>query len=281
MKKIFTLFAAAALTMSAYAQYNNPVTEDGEVIVKYDLNKGQFAESNDFELDENVCIAFDITGNDELQDWLAGATRSNRGIAFAMWTDEENASAGANLDGRLYNIKGNIWGMIFNFFDFGYSRFLDVWFGPNADYTEYSCLEEGHVTTFWCQCFGYGYVDGNSGAEWWNFPQEGVYFTTLPYTGTRTSKTFYKEDMDEYAPDFFAGEFGDWAGYCAPTAEAWAALEADNSAISTIAASNATERTVEYYNIQGQKLTHEPTTGFYIRKATLTDGTVKATKIAR
>lgn len=48
-----------------------------------------------------------------------------------------------------------------------------------------------------------------------------------------------------------------------------------------IAESNAEVIAVEYYNIQGQKLSVEPENGLYIQKAIKADGTVKASKLVK
>lgn len=54
----------------------------------------------------------------------------------------------------------------------------------------------------------------------------------------------------------------------------------DNSLIENVVADSKTI-SVEYYNIQGQKLNAEPENGFFIKKATKANGTVQATKIVK
>ena len=274
------------LTASAQS-FNNPVDANGNVIVKYDLEKGAFAAANDFEVDETFVFALDITGCTELLDWVNGSAKPGitRSVGFADYTTNivpEGETTPPSLDGRLWKIKGNIYGMIINWQQFATTRNMDGWMGPSADWSSYKSTTVGETTEFNGDYFGFGYTDDNPGAEWWNAPQQGfVPFATLPYTGTRTSKEFFKDEVDEQFPnELFAGSFGDWGGYAAPTPEIWNMVKG-SAGIEGVTVSNAQEATVEFYNIQGQRLNAEPQSGLYIRKATMTDGSVKAAKFVK
>ncbi len=54
--------AATAINVQAQTTYANPKDEDGFYIVKWDMEKGAFAESNDWEVDETFVFAIDLTG---------------------------------------------------------------------------------------------------------------------------------------------------------------------------------------------------------------------------
>lgn len=287
--KRFTSFAAAALLVAGLAsaegtvgsRLGNPVNADGDVIVLWDVEKGQFAEDNNFEIDETVVIAVDVTGNSELEAWLSSTQRGvdNLGIAFAMYTTNivpEGEATPASLDGRFKRIQDNVYGCTINFYHFLVSRMpMDGWMGYIEDGV-YTSTTEGQVTEFNADIFGFGWTDENPGAMWWQYPQQGwLNFKTLPYTGTKTGEIFYKEDLEEGDPDFFPGDFTDWAGYGSPAPEAFAIAGIDDVAadVETIA--------VEYYNIQGQKLNAAPENGLYIQKAIKADGTIKASKLVK
>ena len=276
--KNITLCIAAMLAanVNLNAQFANPKDADGNVIVKYDLEKGAFAESNDFEIDQTVVIAVDVTGT-PLETFVNTPPRDpdvTRSIAFAFYSTNilgEDDSKPASLDGRFQKIKDNIYGATINFYQFGTSRFLDGWFGPNADYTVYKSTTVGEATEFNADIFGFGFKEGNSGAEWWQEPQQGfLNFTTEAYTGTKTSPEFFKGDTDD--ADFFPGEFEDWAGYAAPG-------KAPTS-IAGHAVSDSPVVVYEYYNMLGQKLS-TPTKGFYIEKAIKADGSFESNKMLR
>ena len=288
MKKIFTLAALAALTtfgVSAEAQVANPVTPEGEVIVKWDLEKGTWAEANDFEVDETFCFAVDVTGIDALTGFLNGTPRDpnvkGRSLGFAFYTTNLDAPGGANIDGRLWKIKDNIYGCIINLFQHAAGRYLDGWFVPNADFTSYLATTAGQTTSFNTPVFGFGYSEDNPGAEWWQEPQEGLIpFSTLPYTGTRTSPEFYKEDTDELAPFFFAGSFSDWKGYAAPTLEVWKAVT-DPAGVEAVEAGIAAVVATEYYDLNGIRLAEAPEAGICIAKKLLSNGSIKVEKIVK
>ena len=80
MKKITLLFAALLMAWGASAQLNNPKDANNKQIYRWDCANDQFATSNDFEIDETVVFAVDVTGT-PLEAWLAatppaGQTRS-------------------------------------------------------------------------------------------------------------------------------------------------------------------------------------------------------------
>ena len=150
--------ASAGLTASAQTSdykvaFNNPLDEDGFMIVQYDLEKDAFAASNDWEIDETFVFAIDVTGT-PLETALSTASRNpavlGRGVAYDLYTTNlvPEGEQGSSIDGRLMHIKGNIYGMTLNFFQQSVSRYKDAGLVPNADFTDYACLADGQVVEF-------------------------------------------------------------------------------------------------------------------------------------
>lgn len=192
MKKFTFVLAAALFSLSAAAvEINNPIGEDGRYIVKYDCEKGAFAAANDFETDETVTIAFDITGT-ALAEWVKGepvTAGASRGIAANQWTSRGNTHEDVR---RLKQINGNVYGMTINFAQVlvDEERKADV-------------LKTDSVLYVFGQLFGFEYTDDNPGALWYvdaievQAPDADCLYTTLPYTGTKTSEEFYTDDFAE------------------------------------------------------------------------------------
>ncbi len=107
MKKI-TLFIALLMACGVSAQttpvLNNPKDVNGNQIYKWDCANNQFATDNNFEIDQNVVFAVDVTGT-PLEAWLTQSpTGFIREIGFVFWTQWGTTA----LDGRFMQIKGNI-----------------------------------------------------------------------------------------------------------------------------------------------------------------------------
>ena len=126
MRKLnyLALAALAAAALNAQAEdytYGNPKDENGNYIVKYDLEKGAFAEANDWEIDETIVFAIDVTGT-PLADALKNPSRNpavlGRGVAYDLFMTSapEGTEGKMNIDGRLMHIKDNIYGMTVNFY---------------------------------------------------------------------------------------------------------------------------------------------------------------------
>jgi len=211
MKKLFLLLAAAAVSFAANAAYslNNPIGADGRYIVKYDCAAGQFAAANDFEVDEVVTIAVDVTGT-WLADWLKGtptAEGASRGVAINNWTSYGDTNGDFR---RFKQIDGNIWGLTMKLSEL----MVNATEAPKALMTD-------SVVYVYAQLFGFEYTAENAGAGWWMWEgdvdvtqAEGsdCLFATLPYTGTKTGETFY---CDEVGTGMYGHTF---AGYAAPCA---------------------------------------------------------------
>ncbi|MBR1481009.1 MAG: hypothetical protein IJ609_03685 [Paludibacteraceae bacterium] len=211
MKKIFSIMAAGLVALSASAYtINNPIGEDGRYIVKYDCAKGEFAASNDVEMDEAFTLAVDITGT-WLEDYVKGTPKvagATRGVALNHWTSVGATNGDVR---RLKQINGNIYGMTVCYAQVA------------ADGEDYSPAKvEGEILYVMGQLFGFEFTADNAGADWWawegnevaetvapNSP-DGNMFALAPYTGTKASSEFYGDDFSE---DMFGMAL---KGYAAP-----------------------------------------------------------------
>ena len=294
MKKLFTVLAisAAALTASAQEEvmFANPVLPDGSQVVKYDMENHKFAASNDFEIDETFVFAIDVTGTG-YEDKLATTGRNpsilGRGMARdiyvgdAMQDEFPHWDASGNLDGRLTHIEGNIYGMLFNILQNATGLYKDGKLGYYNEGGEdkWDACKEGQVTTFGFNGFPFGWAADNMGAEWWDgiaTPIQNLWFSTAPYTGTKTSPEFYWDDYAQSLSEVYPGLTGDnWTDKGFAPASAWAAYSAaagvEGVAVEEAVATGA----AEYYNLQGIRVAN-PENGIYIMR----QGN-KAVKIAK
>jgi len=280
MKKITLLFATLlVVVIGAKAQtLNNPKDADGYYIVKWDCNanngQGNWAASNDFEVDENFVFAIDVTGT-PFEDWVKetptadGATRS---IAINKWSNYGEING---LTNRLKPIRGNIYGATWNIAQMGAS-------GSTFDVE--SALGIDSIVYVSGQVFGFEYTADNSGAGWWMWPDgvpeataidpgTGCIFKTLPYTGTKTSAEFYNDDY----PGLFDTDssIGSQKGY----APSCAVIDEEQGIRPVTIDSPVVGH--EYYNVLGIKLNREPVSGLFIDRATKADGTSVATKVLK
>lgn len=296
MRKLnyLALAAIAATALNTQAQVANPKDADGKYIVKWDIEKGAFADANDWEIDETFVFAVDLKGT-PLADALKTASRNpkvlGRGVAYDLFVTSapEGTEGQMNIDGRLVPIKDDVYGMVVNFFQQHASRFRDAGLLPNADFSEYGCLEPGAVVEWNSNIFGFGWSETNAGEEWW----EGVSapmtdcmeFSCAPYTGTKTSPDFFYGDIapEGYCPfdGLDAGAYHSmcdaWGGY-APV-EFWDEIQKLNSGVSAILSDTAIVSST-CYDLQGRKIA-EPERGLYIRRDVKADGTVKSVKVVK
>lgn len=291
--KLLSMAALLLLPASAFA-FGNPKDADGNYIVKWNPETQSFADANDWEIDETFIFAVDVTGTG-FEDAMATPSRNpavlGRSMAYDLYVNNapEGTTGKANIDGRLFHIKGNVYGMVINFFQQHTSRYADDFLLPNEDYTDYGCLEPGYVVAWNANLFPFGWAADNPGAEWWDAiatPSGGEFpFACAPYTGTKTSEEFFYGDVTpaDYTP--FAGlDAGayhsmcdNWGGY-APVEFADKVM---TTSVKTIKKSDAVTVSSSYYNLQGQKLNHEPENGLFIRMDKKSDGTFEAVKIVR
>ncbi len=210
MKKFTFVLAAALISLGAAAhELNNPVGADGRYIVKYDCEKGAFAESNNMEADETFTFAVDIKGT-WLEDFVKGtatAEGASRGVAINKWTSKGDVNGNTN---RLKQIDGTIYGMTVNYAQiFGNDSIL------KADVTK-----ADSILYIYAQIFGFEFTADEPGAGWWMWESQEIaptqapgadcLFAFAPYTGTKTSEEFYGSDFDEPMFGF------DEKGYAAP-----------------------------------------------------------------
>lgn len=298
MKKFTLLLAAASLfAVNANAEtFGNPKDADGNYIVKWDPATESFAASNDWEIDETFIFAIDITGT-SFETAVQGTSRNpevkGRGIAYDLYIESapEGTTGKGAIDGRLIRIKGNVYGMVVNFFQQHVTRYADAFLLPNADFTEYGALEPGYVVTYNANIFPFGWSADNAGAEWWDAistPSGGEFpFASAPYTGTKTSPEYYYGDVTpaDYCPfpGLDAGAYhsmcDNWGGYAAPE-HYEAAITFGATGIKDVI-NTAETVAVNYFNLQGQILKTEPENGLYIRQEIKADGSVEARKIVK
>ena len=185
---------------------NNPKDKNGYYIVKWDCVKEDWADSNDFEVDEAFTFAVDITGT-ALAEWIRTPEDKDgiRSIAVNKWSGFGDFNSNSN---RLKRIKGNIYGTTWCFSQLGTTFKIEE--ATKAD----------AVTYFFMQIFGFEYTADNPTVSWWQWPEgwlpvgtgieavEGAAFTSAAYTGTKTSEPFnsssyegfWPYEMDGYAP---------------------------------------------------------------------------------
>lgn len=230
MKKFFAFVAVALVALSANAyELNNPVGEDGRYIVKYDCAAGQFAAANDFEVDEAVTIAVDVKGT-WLEEWLKDtpvAEGATRGVAINNWTNYGDTDSNFR---RFKQIEGTVYGLTM--------KLSDLMVTPE------NALMTDSVVYMYAQLFGFEYTEVEPGANWWMWvgevatteaPGSDCFFATLPYTGTKTSETFYADDF---------GLLGVIFGFTLPSYAAPCALD-EAQAIEHVAVAPKTRKVVE------------------------------------
>jgi hypothetical protein len=273
MKKI-TLFISVFLmawTVNVNAQLNNPKDANGNQIFKWDCASNQFATANNFEIDETIVFAVDVTGT-PLEAWLAATapTGQTRSIGF----DFNTQWGGGGCDGRFIKIKGNIYGATLNFAQLITSRQNQVKLLNVGDaVTGGNAFTIGEIVNLNSNIFGFAFTATDPGADWWELPLQGASgatLTTAPYTGTKTSVAFYKTDTDD--SNFFPGSFTDWMGYAAPCATI-------PTAVKNVFVSNSPVVAYEYYSILGDKLSIKPVSGMFIQKSIREDGTSSTIKV--
>jgi hypothetical protein len=264
-EKGYTLPCATYVAPVDPKALNNPKDKAGHYIVKWDCATSAFADTNDFEADETFTFAVDVTGT-AWENWLketptaAGATRA---LAINKWTNWGDVSGGTN---RLKEIAPNIFGATWNITQIATSEELKT-----------KSVTVDSVVFVYGQVFGFEFTADNPGANWWMWPEAipggtqidpgagtGAIFKTIPYTGTKTSEVFYS---DEYVGGLFLSNNTPEKGYTVPCGEKIP------TAVPDVIGSGAKVIGNEYYNMVGQKLPKEPTTGLYIHKILKADGT--------
>lgn len=302
MKK-FTLLAAGALMgLSAAAQeapevtWGNPKAADGSYVVQYDVEKGQFFKENKFEMDETFVFAIDVTGTpleaalQKKDDFAAGdwAGLLGLGMAFDIYMESNGEGApGGAIDGRLFHIKDNVYGMVANFYQHFANRPGKKSGLRDAD-GNIPSMEIGAVAGFNENFFGFGWSADNAGFMWWDAvaqPIQGtMYFHSAPYTGTKTSDEYYYSDVvpaDECPFEgldaaTYHGMVDNWGGY-APVKYHKELNSIDNVGLDL----DATVVATEYFDITGRKLNNALENGVTIRRQVLSNGKAQVSKIVK
>ncbi len=242
---------------------NNPKDDAGHYIVKWDCATSAFADANDFEADETFTFAVDVTGT-PWENWLKetptaeGATRA---LAINKWTNWGDVSGGTN---RLQEIAPNIFGATWNITQMA-----------TAEELKTKSVTVDSVVFIYGQVFGFEFTADNPSANWWMWPEAipggtqidpgtGSIFKTVPYTGTKTSAEFYS---DQYVGGLFFSNNTPEKGYTVPCPELIP------SSVDDVVGTGARVIGHEYYNLMGQRLPKEPSTGIFIDRILKADGT--------
>ncbi|MDR0873497.1 MAG: leucine-rich repeat domain-containing protein [Prevotellaceae bacterium] len=108
MKKILLFIAALMLLINANAQLGNPPTDDNSTLSYwYNVATDTWVTDRSPEYDQAFTFALEIT-DPEMLSYLAVAphTIEDNTVGIALWTENNS-----QIDFRLQNIKGNIYGM--------------------------------------------------------------------------------------------------------------------------------------------------------------------------
>jgi hypothetical protein len=263
---LLTFFLCLFGIISQAQTLNNPKDAKGYYIVKWNCTTDTWAASNDIEVDQTFVFAVDVTGT-PFEAWLKATptnTGATRALAINKWTNYGDVSGGTN---RLKQIKGNIYAATWNIAQMAAANFKLT----SATGIDSIVYVNGQV-------FGYEFTATNPGAGWWLWPAEvpvataidpgtGSIFTTLPYTGKKTSPEFFSDDVPGGL--FFSNNTPE-KGYTLPCAIPTGISEQLKAEVPIV--------DHEYYNLQGVKLTKAPQQGLYIHKAIKADGSSTSTK---
>jgi len=192
----------------SWADYrlNNPIGADGYYIVKWDCEKNDWAESNDMEFDETFVLAIDLTGT-MYESWVKNPQTAN-GVTYPVDNTivSLNCFRGAKSQNmykdnrsRLWHIKGNIYGAMYNFAQFE----TDGWTNTTPAIGEKTKIYGrmfNSATLFSDRCYP---IDPSQKAgsiwnyqeNWWCAQDDQPLFVFAPYTGTKTGAQFRTEDM--------------------------------------------------------------------------------------
>lgn len=194
---------------NSWADYrlNNPIGPDGYYIVKWDCEKNDWAESNDMEYDETFVFAVDLTGT-KYESWVKSAQTRN-GVTYPVENTIVSLNALRDDRGkeykdnraRLWHIKGNIYGAMYNFAQFETKD--NAWNNTTpaiGEQTKIHARMFASATLFSDRCYD---IDPSQKAgsvwdfkdEWWCAQDGQPLFVFAPYTGTKTGALFRTEEM--------------------------------------------------------------------------------------
>lgn len=193
----------------SWADYrlNNPIGPDGYYIVKWDCENDTWAESNDMEYDETFVFAVDLTGT-KYESWVKSAQTRN-GVTYPVENTIVSLNALRDDRGkeykdnraRLWHIKGNIYGAMYNFAQFETKD--NAWNNTTpaiGEQTKIHARMFASATLFSDRCYP---IEPSQKAgsvwdfkdEWWCATDNQPLFVFAPYTGTKTGAQFRTEDM--------------------------------------------------------------------------------------
>ncbi len=215
MKKhnLFKYCSAIGLALlcatNSWADYrlNNPKGADGYYIVKWDCEKNDWADSNDMEYDETFVLAVDLTDT-KYESWVANAQTRN-GVTYPVENTIVSLNALRDDKGheykdnraRLWHIKGNIYGAMYNFAQFETKD--NAWNNTTpaiGEQTKIYARMFASATLFSDRCYP---IEPSQKAgsvwdfkdEWWCATDGQPLFVFAPYTGTKTGAAFTTQEM--------------------------------------------------------------------------------------
>ena len=152
----------------------------------------------------------------------------------------------------------------------------------------YTGMEEGFVTAFNDNVFMWAWNEKGT-CGWWTEPIEGAFpFTSGAYDpAKKASPEFYFNEVVPATTQVCTGleaqnlsEAWDAAGYAYPTVEFLNIALGNTDGISNVEL-NADVVAVNYFDLQGRKLSAAPANGLFIQQNVLSNGAVKAVKVVK
>ena len=236
-RNLFKLGAAIGLALLSasysWADYrlNNPIGADGYYIVKWDCEKNDWADSNDMEYDETFVLAVDLTGT-MYESWVSNPQTAN-GVTYPVENTivSLNCFRGAKSQNmykdnrsRLWHIKGNIYGAMYNFAQFETDNNAP-WTNTTPAIGEKTKIYGrmfASATLFSDRCYPIDPTQKkgsiwNYQENWWCAQDNQPLFEFAPYTGTKTGAQFRTEEMTPGTHIFYDNDhYVVGNGYAAP-----------------------------------------------------------------
>ena len=203
------IWLALLCATSSWADYrlNNPIGADGYYIVKWDCEKNDWADSNDMEFDETFVLAVDLTGT-MYENWVKNP-QTNGGVTYPVENTivSLNSFRGAKSQNmykdnrsRLWHIKGNIYGAMYNFAQFETDGGWVNTTPAIGEQTPIYARMFSSATLFSDRCYPIAPTQHagsiwNYQENWWCAQDNQPLFVFAPYTGTKTGAQFTTDEM--------------------------------------------------------------------------------------
>lgn len=219
---VLALFSAT----NSWADFrlNNPIGSDGYYIVKWDCEKNDWAESNDMEYDETFVLAIDLTGT-KYEDWVKKPNGDypveNTIVSLNTFRGSKGGDMYKDNRSRLWHIKGNIYGAMYNFAQFETTGWNNTTPAIGEKTKIYGRMFNS-ATLFSDRCYPIEPTTKkgsiwNYQEDWWCATDNQPLFVFAPYTGTKTGAQFMTQDMTPGTSIFYDNDhYVVGNGYAAP-----------------------------------------------------------------